>query len=886
MPNASTKTNLRVVELFKTSPLDKLCDQIKSPNVNDPNDCVCFGHFDRLHIRDVPREGNLLSDIDRDIQNQPIKSNYYYPFYIFHYSKQEEAPNKLDSFWNAKLCCMVVSRIHFTPLVPEKDGNLSNTDNLLKSLETLTDDTTLPEKDNCIGDKTVAIAGEWVHCVFYHTLELGDLVVVLKSNSMESCLRVQQRLSETAAVGDMYSYCGIHSSFFQMQYSIDEIAKQWNANSGVYRLRSAVDFIHQQLFHMSVRYSIRSVSCATRFWDDLKEYPLSFVTGTADALTDLSGKKLTDLIHVSRVLLSRSYLRGDDPGDGTFDMYDAFDDIITRIGIQYGEAYSNTRDPKDKHYSGQVGNRLRDSLVPLLQRKARWIGPLATQANILLTMMYDCVLDDLSILIWPSVEALIDRLRYLCTPENKISPNQERQIESFLNCWDILANDITRLESQLTQSPQLQSSRYYIPATLMIFYMALLDQYTDLLLELDKKETQKLELEKKEDQKRYVPLRYVPLITYGLEPRTSTVCILDPCMSGVSGGDAYNKDVPLLVSLPTTLMYKPYLVSGILCHELAHYTGDTSRMREKRLDRVLTSAAGMIAHAWKLDGEYPLRPGSSDRIITEIEKELRERYKNQLQIVGLNSGDYIYQIQSALPPAFKAVYFSRDLQTSLLSRYLDSNVMYLDFITYAKSFTPSEQNHDIQVLEKQLEDLLRLYRECYADLVAALCLGLNREQYLLFMFWAENQYLSDRSPDEKHISELHYQAAMVLTALNSVEYSPYSDWPEPSEEEKKWLDKLGKHVDYFCDAIKDTHKGHILTDEPEPKLFALQSQYIPMIRYLQRCAEVISGPLMEPEVKQLRNKIKEMLMTVSGEPDFPELQKIIAQYRTDLFRDE
>lgn len=61
-----------------------------------------------------------------------------------------------------------------------------------------------------------------------------------------------------------------------------------------------------------------------------------------------------------------------------------------------------------------------------------------------------------------------------------------------------------------------------------------------------------------------------------------------------------------------------------------------------------------------------------------------------------------------------------------------------------------------------------------------------------------NQYLSDRSSDEKHIFELHYQAARVLTALDSVEYSPYSDWPEPSEEEKKWLDEWGEHVGYCC----------------------------------------------------------------------------------------
>lgn len=72
-----------------------------------------------------------------------------------------------------------------------------------------------------------------------------------------------------------------------------------------------------------------------------------------------------------------------------------------------------------------------------------------------------------------------------------------------------------------------------------------------------------------------------------------------------------------------------------------------------------------------------------------------------------------------------------------------------------------------------------------------------------------NQYLSDRSSDEKHIFELHCQAARVLTALDSVEYSPYSDWPEPSEEEKSgstnganmWTIAAGKDKENADDGV-------------------------------------------------------------------------------------
>lgn len=170
-------------------------------------------------------------------------------------------------------------------------------------------------------------------------------------------------------------------------------------------------------------------------------------------------------------------------------------------------------------------------------------------------MMGNCITDDLSILIWPSVKALIDRLSYLFAQSSKIGRKQESEISEFLNCWDILENDVSRMEGELSQKPELLSSRYYIPATLLAFYMSLLHKYNEFLLAANGETGQS----------------YIPLITYNVEPRASTHCILDPSTDDPNK-EVYQKVTPLLVSLPVSMLYSPLETVIVLCHEMSHYT--------------------------------------------------------------------------------------------------------------------------------------------------------------------------------------------------------------------------------------------------------------------------------------------------------------------------
>lgn len=200
---SSGSVDLRVVEFIKASSSSPLRKQISPEGDN----YVCLGHFDRLHIRAVEETGNALFSIEHDYTTrQGADSNYTYPLYILHYPINKDI---LDAFWDARLCCAAVSRVHFDPLKkrganPGKTSKEQDIEDLQTSLRALSGE--LPADRLSLGETTVFVDNELVHCVFYHTLELGDIVVVLKSNSMVSCLHVLQRLLETASVGDVYSF--------------------------------------------------------------------------------------------------------------------------------------------------------------------------------------------------------------------------------------------------------------------------------------------------------------------------------------------------------------------------------------------------------------------------------------------------------------------------------------------------------------------------------------------------------------------------------------------------------------------------------------------------------------------------------------------------------
>ena len=831
--------DLRVVELSKSFSNLPLREKLKNRN---PNKYICLGHFDCICVSRLDTT-DPLSSIKMDFQE---RDNYDYPLYSLHYPDCELF--KLVKFWDTKSCFMTVSRVHFEP------SKKSSMELVRSALSDLHEGGPVPS--SFPGELSVFIRKEWVHSVFYHSLELGDLVVVLKSNSILSCLDAIRRIMEVAEVGNIYSFCGIHSDLVQLD--IDMAADDWDKQETTPCFQTgARDAIRQIVPRVSMRFSIRSTRCAKAFWEQLKCTP-SFISGTADAIIDLSGKQVKDLIKCIFCLIYRKFPVS--KGGEKISMYDAFEDVITRIGSEYNAPYSGSL-PLRRDFPEalqKIQNQLKDNIAKTKAKGTRWGSILIAQSNTLVSMMGNCVTDDLSMLIWPSVCALMDRLNYYFDNNYPIGRKQESEIGKFLDSWDILENDVLRLEGQMSQKPELQSSRYYTSATLLAFYMALLDKYNRFLLEINQEKDS----------------GYIPLITYTVDPRASTRCILDP--SSDPPGNDYHGNTPLLVSLPVSMMYQPLETAVVLCHEMSHYVGSSARLRGMRYMNILKACAANIAKKWKLDGRdaFPLIQDGDTAVLEEI-----ARYLDRLYCERSTEGkrDYIEHLSNILPDVITQVFYDQRFQSGLMQRYLQVEAVQRCVLHYTKSVNAAKQYKDLYYVRKRIKNLLLLYRECYADMLAILSLKLDIDTYLLCMYYREAQYIKEIVPDDKqaeHLQELQIQSSLVLHAMGQI--VPHADVP-PASEQEQWLSDWKARIVYYqecfngnCDILEPIHKAEVAM---------IPGEYIPLLQYLTACKTAAEKNLEQEALSDSQAELCNILAAVQNDFDLRHIHAEIEKYR-------
>lgn len=837
--------DFRVIELSKSSQTDSLRRKLSAV---DTNSYICLGHFDCLCVKKLDA-GFPLEAIEQDFQQ---RDNYNYPLYIFHYPSTSF--KELEHFWNMKACFMTVSRVHFSPSA-EADVQL-----LKKALTSLHQGGPEPEGP---GEQTIRIGGELIRAVFYHTLELGDLVVILKSNSLPACLDAIRRIMEVAQVGDVYSFCGIH--FDLIKSNVKQAAKDWDQHIGHHFFQlSAGDSIKQPLPHASMRFSISSIRCAEKFWGIMNRQPF-FIVGTADAIIDFSQEPISSLIQAVFCLAFREFSTG--PDNERVTMYDAFEDIITRVGSQYGPSYSEALSLKPRKLPPTL-ERTQKTLISkarkFMEKQTRWGPVLNAQANTLSAMMGSCVTDDLSMLIWPSARALMSRLSYLFETEQPIGQKQETQISQFLDGWNILENDVSRIEGQLSQNPELLSSRYYIPATLLAFYMALLHECNMLLLEINRDGDQ----------------GYVPLITYNTNPRAQTRCILDPS-ADEQAKDVYKGDTPLLVSLPVTMMFQPLEAAIVLCHELSHYSGTATRQRQQRYKHILSSCAGRIAQAWMLDGrpEYQLVQGGHNEILRELVHRLDRLYSERYPF---NKDYYMDQLIEALPNIITQIFYDQRFQSGLMQRYFGAEMMQRYVLEYSKEFNSRKQYRTLIQIRGRINNLLLLYRECYADLMAILALDLKTDDYLLYMFYREAQYIKGIAIDNEaeQLRELQIQAALVLSATGQKPLASLEPAQTSSADHIEWLTEWKRGIGYYQRGF-ETRKDIFDVDRSD-NVVMLPAEYLPLITYLTNCRKAIVEELKKEEIKSRQKNLLKILDAVKDGFDLEQVHAAITKYRNIL----
>lgn len=842
---------------------------------------ICLGHFDIMEIRALREENGELAEsplevIRRDSQDcqsvilkeghlEEIEENYTHPLYVLRQFETGRDAQKdgleLDEFWEMDTNYLIVTRFHC-----DRTDRSSAEDAFSKILsrrcealnrEAIVSHVTGNSETAFLRMRVRPLQGgedraSEVAVTFYESLELGDIVGFMKSNSLSAILEVQRQLYETDEVRDAYTYCGIDQRLFdQSQESVLAL------------LRKRGDSLkHFSLGYVSTRFSIKDVAAADKFFQEV--FPDArenfFVTGTADAVINWNGcDEWTFLETMRRIVRAKS------------NIYTAFNDIITRVGLCYRPPAVTREDAlhfKRKDFYSCMPNyqTMLDKLYQSLKNSMYpWSGSLIKLLGTLHTMYENCVMDDLSDLLMPGVQALLERILYLMGQESMGTRDHE-DIWEFLEHWTSLVNDISHLESQLVQHPELTAVRYYIPAMMLLFEQKLVIAYVTIIHRVEK-------LIMEGTQPNVEQRTFGPILFVCSDENVNTKCFLDP-----EYNDEYTGKCPLGIFVPIDRLYRPWEMAHVLCHELAHYCGDALRQRDLRLDCLFESAAAFLMAELDdvFDNQNPDNAIPEER---EFQERLARRIQRQYPRASGNENSYLSFIGKNLPSAVIAVAFSKEN----LAEYQDIILKFLQpEDQLAKIYALNHQNAmdtgsriDRRCRGHILECLLPLYKECYADIIMILLLDCSFSDYYRCVYEDEyKSYCSALEASEHHTDRM----ALVGLTIRGLE-KENSAWDMSCFEGSNWASAAREKIAAWEKAPKDPNvksyqwlrmylkKAVIDGKEVEilQKYTLLADEATQMLRYLKSCAKQVQEKLNDGKISQEVERLRKCVAASQDE---------------------
>ncbi len=845
--------DVRAIRLIKTT-------QEKPVKINRLADYICLGHFDMMHVDRLGAHdaetsaSNPLLRIQKDRDdvgenNFGCALNYVYSLYLL--KKLNKTNNKaVKKFWKWNKIFTVVTRIHCdypSSWAGTKEPFSSILEKYCLNLPDVGRPVTCP-KDQRNG--VITLKGvinpektdtEDVTLVLYDSLELDDTVAILKSNSISAILEVIRTISNNECVCDTYTYCGIKRSILQCE-DVD-LCKLCVKNA--------------KLASISTRFSVRNNQNADVYFNDLRKRVNDssaqyYVTGTADRSINW---QTGDEIQLLRIL--RAFTIQSDK------MHICFNDIITRIGI----CQEFVDDPNMKYIHEKKSDI--SSVIPQFDYTVKWINSdlkkgkstnwrftLLKLLGTLETMYTNYVMDGLANLIIPGVSAFLDRMKYIREKYGTIClDDNEEDIIIFLNCWTGLTNDISQLESQLTQHPELSPIRYYIPAMVLQFEEAFVFYSCNALSEKNAR-------------------TFRPMLIPADTPDLYTFCPLDPKQ------EDYSEGCPLLVFIPFKDLYRPWETAFRIAHETAHYCETPSRRRNDRNIALLQCSAVYIANYWLagfLGAEVEanqIKDKYIDSITGSIVKEINTYFSDYPKINVSSQGSrvpvlaseqwYLSQSERVIFDVCPKIMFSDNYLEKYIY-HINSGYFFEHGQNYCSLYEQTMQAENLTVEREKFVDHIKLLSflcsESYSDIAMVLLLDCSFEEYYLSVYKTAYDdfisYQSDISVLHKDFFVMRQVVRMALVVYAISKQNPTDDrWKYDKISTGKTLnDILIMWSVGMLQTSNDRAYRHILVYE--------ELNYLK--EYVAKCAEMLSDEIKtDPDRTKALQNIREGISYVKN----------------------
>ena len=652
---------------------------------------LVLGQFDTMEIRNLTSSDSLFEAIWKDISQRSVRSDslnthiYRHPTYLFSTEDSKHA-----AFWKDNSApFMFVTRIHAKSCYSE-DGHEAYLEQLGGQIETSLKD--FPVES----------------FFFSKTLGLSDMILLVKSNSVPKLIDGIKKLSHQPYVGDVYSYC-----------CISKWAMNDNGTSPVVAHDDSIPMV-------SLRFAVRDAEIAIKQiqkwkyleFDGAGVKDIFYVTGTEDVNIVLEGISSAVLIKFLNEIIE---------GGGGRILWHAFDDMTTRIGVSADKGTKDFRTDEppidDSPYvdSAKVatrgnGNtdvkRLQKTFLELQRElldavpdgeSLDWMRSLQEIVNALVNVSDNCVLDQLCYILLDGLRGLLYKLK---NADKSYLEKNSAHFYKFVSGVAYLKEHIIRMESQLVHHPETRPMIFYIPATVMEIDLAFISMCAD-----------------------YFQLK---------DPeKNNFYFVLVPCLcKTISIHNLFYQHGPdhlLYVEMPLSCCYKPRFVACALAHEIAHFSGESTRMRTERSVALFYSCAFMLAQL--LDVSH------SRTTIVKLMDALLEDYKK-----NATTAKYMTVLESKLAEACRNVIRDRELinrlHISASSDLCDSASQFSWLSQKQVEYNTILELGSVQTVIDNMKEVDMLSQECYADIAMIHLLGINAQTYY-DLIW-QNYLMKDK----------------------------------------------------------------------------------------------------------------------------------------------
>lgn len=642
---------------------------------------VALGHFDTMHAYELqPEPRGLFEAINQNAHRMAAQRDevgYSHPLYLI--SDRDDR-----DFWRTCEPFIAVLRIHFAESVHVHDAFGRITADLRKN----------------------GLAEDDCHWRAYRTIELSDMILVVKGGDLTQIVKMALSLRRCATVGKVYTYFGIDASVVEAPET----------------MRTTGDCDSKQVAWCSVRFSARDFQIAREEAAKVKALlggtEVYSVAGVDDMLITAPKVAVKDLVHLYQWCFFQS---------GSLNPV-----LTTRLGISLDEvgcALDRAGDvfpPQSAKTLQGICEDLRERSWAIYDRAGSrgdssndWVWPLPKLSDTLVRMARTPVLDEFIYLMLPGVRAFLANVD---AHFNDLSDLDREMCRRFVENWTDLMEHIMRIEGQLTHHPELRPILYDIPVSMLEYTLAFLWQVMYLLECGD--------AEKRGD----TAFLLVPRLCNQIQAQELYPAQSDSCPGLV------------LVTIPFQMLYRPEEVHLALAHEASHFVGEENRCRGLRIKCFVASAAPLVAQ--EIFGT--MAPAVTKCVKESIQAFLHSVEKPErlhtMEDVRLQLNAYLNQI------AMEGDVFSAVTRQVLWDMVEDTDILW-DEITPEQAQSP--------VLSDWLDDLSTLYREVYADVCMLALLPVDEERYT-------RSLLSVLPPDEFGCAQMAVRLYVCLLATNHV----------------------------------------------------------------------------------------------------------------------